>query len=136
MAVAAGAQVASQAVAGNRNRPRRIQPGRAPVAAINTEYKEPSYGNWRVPRSAGLGNLGAIGTGIVMAGLLLGIISFAIWGLFAGLGVLAVAGALALLLTVKDKHGQSVVDRFATRMSFRLAQVPPERTSTAPVRWG
>jgi hypothetical protein len=47
------------------------------VAAINTEYKEPSYGNWRVPRSAGLGNLGAIGTGIVMAGLLLGIISFA-----------------------------------------------------------
>ena len=81
------------------------------MAAINTEYKEPSYGNWRVPRSAGLGNLGAIGTGIVMAGLLLGIISFAIWGLFPGLAVLAVAGASALLLTVKDKHGQSVVDR-------------------------
>ena len=56
------------------------------MAAINTEYKEPSYGNWRVPRSAGLGNLGAIGTGIVMVGLLLGIISFAIWGLFAGPG--------------------------------------------------
>ena len=92
------------------------------MAAINTEYKEPSYGNWRVPRSAGLGDLGAIGTGIVMAGLLLGIISFAIWGLFAGLGVLAVAGLLVLLLTVKDKHGQSVVDRFATRMNFRLAR--------------
>lgn len=92
------------------------------MAAINTEYKEPSYGNWRVPRSAGLGDLGAIGTGIVMAGLLLGIISFAIWGLFAGLGVLAVAGVLVLLLTVKDKHGQSVVDRFATRTNFRLAR--------------
>ena len=92
------------------------------MAAINTEYKEPSYGNWRVPRSAGLGNLGAIGTGIVMAGLLLGIISFAIWGLFPGLAVLAVAGAAALLLTVKDKHGQSIVDRFATRMSFRLSK--------------
>jgi len=92
------------------------------VAAINTEYKEPSYGNWRVPRSAGLGDLGAIGTGIVMAGLMLGIISFAIWGLFAGLGVLAVAGVLVLLLTVKDKHGQSVVDRFATRMNFRIAR--------------
>ena len=63
------------------------------MAAINTEYKEPSYGNWRVPRSAGLGNLGAIGTGIVMAGCWLGIISFAIWGLFPGLAVLAVAGA-------------------------------------------
>ena len=24
------------------------------MAAINTEYKEPSYGNWRVPRTAGL----------------------------------------------------------------------------------
>ncbi|MET3952574.1 SCO6880 family protein, partial [Arthrobacter sp. UYEF36] len=92
------------------------------MAAINTEYKEPSYGNWRVPRSAGLGNLGAIGTGIVMAGLLLGIISFAIAGLFPGLTVLAVAGAAALLLTVKDKHGQSVVDRFGTRMSFRLSR--------------
>ncbi|CAN7552424.1 hypothetical protein LJR013_003949 [Pseudarthrobacter oxydans] len=92
------------------------------MAAINTEYKEPSYGNWRVPRSAGLGDLGAIGTGIVMAGLMLGIISFAIWGLFAGLGVLAVAGVLVLLLTVKDKHGQSVVDRFATRMNFRIAR--------------
>ena len=92
------------------------------MAAINTEYKEPSYGNWRVPRSAGLANLGAIGTGIVLVGLLLGIVSFAIWGLFVGLGVLAVAGASALLLTVKDKHGQSVVDRFGTRMSFRLSR--------------
>jgi hypothetical protein len=92
------------------------------VAAINTEYKEPSYGNWRVPRSAGLANLGAIGTAIVMVGLLLGIVSFAIWGLFVGLGVLAAAGAGALLLTVKDKHGQSVVDRFGTRLAFKLAQ--------------
>ena len=79
------------------------------MAAINTEYKEPSYGNWRVPRSAGLANLGAIGTAIVFVGLLAGIISFAIWGLFAGLGVLAFAGVSALLLTVKDKHGQSIV---------------------------
>lgn len=92
------------------------------MAAIDTEYKEPSYGNWRVPRSAGLGSLGAIGTGIVMAGLLAGIITFAIWGLFAGLAVLAMAGLLVLLLTVKDKHGQSVVDRFGTRLNFRLAR--------------
>ena len=76
------------------------------MAAINTEYKEPSYGNWRVPRSAGLGDLGAIGTGIVMAGLLLGIISFAIWGLFVGLGVLAVAGVSALLLWRRTRPGR------------------------------
>ncbi|MBT2520899.1 SCO6880 family protein [Arthrobacter sp. ISL-28] len=92
------------------------------MAAINTEYKEPSYGNWRVPRSAGLGDLGAIGTGIVMAGLLLGIITFAIFGLLPGLAVLGAAGALVLLLSVKDKHGQSVVDRFATRLNFRLSR--------------
>ncbi|GLB69106.1 SCO6880 family protein [Arthrobacter mangrovi] len=92
------------------------------MAAINTEYKEPSYGNWRVPRSAGLANLGTIGTAIVMVGLLLGIVSFAIWGLFVGLGVLAAAGASALLLTVKDKHGQSVVDRVGTRLAFRLSK--------------
>ena len=57
-----------------------------------------------------------------MTGLLAGIITFAIWGLLPGLSVLAVAGLLVLLLTVKDKHGQSIVDRFATRMNFRLAR--------------
>ena len=102
------------------------------MAAISTDYKEPSYGNWRVPRSAGLGNLGAIGTGIVMAGLLAGITTFALLGLVPGLGVLAVAGAAALLLTVKDKHGQSVVDRFGTRMSFRALQVL--RNESVPFR--
>ena len=93
------------------------------MAAISTEYKEPSYGNWRVPRSAGLGNLGAIGTGIVMAGLLAGITTFALLG--PGPGPRASwpwPGPAALLLTVKDKHGQSVVDRFGTRMSFRLSK--------------
>ncbi|MCU1568920.1 MAG: hypothetical protein JWQ56_3857, partial [Pseudarthrobacter sp.] len=50
------------------------------MAAINTEYKEPSYGNWRAPRSAGLGNLSAISTGIAFGGLLLTIICFIIWG--------------------------------------------------------
>lgn len=92
------------------------------MAAISSEYKEPSYGNWRVPRSAGLGNLGAIGTAVVMVGLLAGIITFAIWGLFAGLAVLGVAGAAALLLTVKDKHGQSVADRMGTKMAFRASK--------------
>ena len=92
------------------------------MAATSNAYKEPSYGNWRVPRSAGLGNVGAIGTGIIMAGLLAGIITFAIWGLLAGLGVLAVAGAVVLLLSVKDKHGQSFVDRVAGRISFRLSR--------------
>lgn len=92
------------------------------MAAINTEYKEPTYGNWRIPRSAGLANLGALGTAIVFAGLLLGIVSFALWGLLAGLGVLAFAGVSALLLTVKDKHGQSIVDRFVTRTAFRMSR--------------
>jgi hypothetical protein len=32
------------------------------------------------------------------------------------------AGLLVLLLSVKDKHGQSTVDRFGTRVSFRLAR--------------
>jgi hypothetical protein len=54
------------------------------VAAINTEYKEPSYGNWRVPRTTGRGHLGAIGTGITMAGLLVGIIAFALWASWPG----------------------------------------------------
>lgn len=92
------------------------------MAAISTEYKEPSYGNWRVPRSGGISNLGSIGTGIAIGGLILTIISFAIWGLLVGLGVLAVTEALSLLISVRDKHGQSAVDRFAAKMSFRLSK--------------
>lgn len=92
------------------------------MAAINTEYKERSYGNWRVPRSAGLANFSAIATGIAVVGLLLTIISFMIWGLLAGLVVFFTVEGLALLISVKDKHGQSAVDRLATKMNFRLAR--------------
>lgn len=52
------------------------------VAATVSNYKEPTYGNWRVPRSAGLGNFGAIGTGIILVGLILAISSFAIFNIF------------------------------------------------------
>ncbi len=92
------------------------------MAAINTEYKERSYGNWRVPRSAGLANFSAIATGIAVVGLILTIISFMIWGLLAGLVVFFTVEGLALLISVKDKHGQSAVDRLATKMNFRLAR--------------
>ena len=89
------------------------------MAAINSEYKEPSYGNWRVPRSAGLGNLGAIGTAIVMVGLLLGIVSFAIWGLFAGLLTFALWVVTIIFCIqgfVKAKDGQSYRYPFALRL--------------------
>ncbi|SDI70256.1 hypothetical protein SAMN04488693_11924 [Arthrobacter subterraneus] len=88
------------------------------MAATVSDYKEPTYGNWRVPRSAGLGNFGAIGTGIILVGLTLGILSFAIWNLFVGLAVMGVFGILLLLLTIKDKHGQTVIDRVGIRTVF------------------
>ncbi|MGX1163528.1 hypothetical protein FBY31_4348 [Arthrobacter sp. SLBN-100] len=92
------------------------------MAAINTEHKERSYGNWRVPKSAGLASLSAINTGIAFSGLLLTIISFMIWGLWIGLAVFVVTGILVLALSLKDKHGQSAIDRFATKMTFRMSR--------------
>ncbi|MUK01610.1 hypothetical protein GM708_06525 [Vibrio cholerae] len=92
------------------------------VAATVNNYKEPTYGNWRVPRSAGLGNFGAIGTGIILVGLILAISSFAIFNIFVGLGVLGVFGIVLLLLTIKDKHGQTLVDRVGTRAVFNRAR--------------
>jgi hypothetical protein len=88
------------------------------VATTISDYSEPTYGNWRVPRSAGLGNFGAIGTALILVGLVFGIISFAIWNLFVGLGVIGVFGLGVLLLTIKDKHGQTVIDRLGARASF------------------
>lgn len=92
------------------------------VAATVSDYREPTYGNWRVPRSAGLGNFGAIGTGLILVGLVFGIISFAIWNLFVGLGVMGVFGIGLVLLTIKDKHGQTVVDRVGGRAAFNRSR--------------
>src|SRR3954447_16925345 len=81
-----------------------------------------TYGNWRRPMSAGLGALGTIGT----AGLLLGLIVVIVVMMFAGLlAAVAVAlmGGLGLLsLSVKNRHGRTLLQAAATRVGWARAR--------------
>ena len=49
-----------------------------------TGLRERTYGNWRRPRSAGIGRLGLLGTGVLMGGIIV-VILLILW-LVGGLG--------------------------------------------------
>jgi len=81
-----------------------------------------TYGNWRRPRSAGLGQLGLLGTGILMGGLVVVIITTAVFGLVAALVLLAaLAGFLGSLL-VRDRHGKTGMQLVAVRVGWWRAR--------------
>ena len=51
-----------------------------------------TYGNWRRPRSAGLGQLGSLGTLILLAGMIAVILTSAIFGALPAVMMLIVFG--------------------------------------------
>ena len=66
-----------------------------------------TYGNWRTPRSAGLWNLGTLGTGLLLGGVVLAIIAVAVVGVLAGVVVIITVGVFLGSLMVRDRHGRS-----------------------------
>jgi hypothetical protein len=94
-----------------------------PVAAADGVRNTPrTYGNWRQPTSAGIGALGALGTGIMMGGLIMVVIAMMINFFFAIFTALLV-GIVLLMLTVKDKHEQSALQRLSTRIGWQRAKM-------------
>ena len=81
-----------------------------------------TYGNWRKPRSAGLGQLGMIGTALLLGGLIAVIFTVAIAGLWVGLVVLVLLGAGLGSLAFRDRHGRTVLQRAATRVMWARAR--------------
>ena len=82
-----------------------------------------TYGNWNRPRSAGLGALGSLGTGILLVGLLAVLIALVSGGLVAALVALFIVGVSILLLVVKDKHGKSALQRISNIMGWQRAKM-------------
>lgn len=85
--------------------------------------KEPrTYGNWRRPSSAGLFGLGAVGTGLLLVGLLIVIIVMMTQGpLAAAVALLVVAGVL-LTLVMRDADGKNVLSRVSTRAGWTFGR--------------
>lgn len=80
--------------------------------------RQPTYGNWRRPRRQGIGSL-SMGATVVMFGGLAFIIlvSLASWLVAVVLAVLL--AALLVPVTVRDKHGRTVMARAYARRSWR-----------------
>lgn len=86
-------------------------------AQVKTEVR--TYGGWREPRSAGIGALTMLETMAALAGLVISIMVMMIAGVvWAGVVMVVEAGVL-YLVTTKDKHGMSLLDRGAERLRFR-----------------
>ena len=79
---------------------------------------ERTYGNWRQPRSAGLWSLGLLGTGVLMGGIIVVIITVATVGLLAGLVVLAGLGVALGSLMVRDRHGKTGLELVGVRVGW------------------
>ncbi|MEU1121961.1 MULTISPECIES: SCO6880 family protein [unclassified Streptomyces] len=88
------------------------------AAVEKSEVKEPTYGNWRKPQTAGLGRL-SLGTSLLLMGGLVVVVIAMLIAFWVAVG-LAVVLALALLpTTVSDRHGRTLMSRMATRLAWR-----------------
>ena len=81
----------------------------------SAERRDRTYGNWRRPRSAGIGQLGTLGTIVLLIGLIAVILTTAIFGLIAGLIVLVALGGVLGTLLVRDRHGKTGLQHITLR---------------------
>jgi hypothetical protein len=86
------------------------------------EAKIRTYGNWRKPMSAGIGQFGLIGTGLVLASLIVVIISVKVFGILPGLVIALVLALVLSTLIVRDRHGRTLLQRAAVRIGWRRAR--------------
>lgn len=87
----------------------------------DTTYEEPSYGNWRKPRSAGIGKFSAFESALAVIGLLVVIVLFRLAGPLVGAAALIVLAGLFFTMTLTDKHGKSRISKMNAKRSFRNA---------------
>jgi hypothetical protein len=80
---------------------------------------ERTYGNWRVPRSPGILGLDLMGSGVLVGGLLVVILTVAAVGLLAAIVVLLIQGGLLASMMVRNRHGQNGLQRLFIRVAWR-----------------
>ncbi len=108
--------------------------------AVEATRRSRTYGNWRRPRSAGLGQLGLLGTVILMGGLILVILVTALVGLLPALVLLVLLGLFLATLLVRDRHGKTGLQLLGVRVGwFRTRRAGAHLYRSGPlghVPWG
>ncbi|WP_329519227.1 SCO6880 family protein [Spirillospora sp. NBC_01491] len=82
-----------------------------------SDYREPTYGNWRKPVSPGIGRLGLAGTLILMVGLII-ITLVAMASVKASLVAVVVLGVVMLPLVIQDQHGRTALQSLTARFNW------------------
>ncbi|MFB4319798.1 SCO6880 family protein [Actinomadura sp. 21ATH] len=82
-----------------------------------SDYREPTYGNWRKPVSPGIGRLGLAGTLILMVGLIV-VTMVAMVSPLASLITAAVLGLVMLPLVIQDQHGRTALQAITARVNW------------------
>lgn len=77
-----------------------------------------TYSHWRRPRSAGLFGLGSVATGVLLAGLVVMILVVMTAGVVPGLVVFLVLVGAMSLVAVRDRHGQTALQRTTTKVGW------------------
>ena len=86
---------------------------------MSTELpRERTYGNWRRPRSAGIGRLGLLGTGVLMGGIIVVIVAVATVGLLVAVVLLVLLAVGLGSLMVRDRHGQTGLQVLTVRAGW------------------
>src|SRR3954454_5021190 len=95
--------------------------GRGTRVAVGESGAMRTYGNWRRPMSAGLGALGTIGTAALLLGLIVVIVTMMLAGILPALAIALIGGLGLLALSVRNRHGRTLLQGAATRAGWARA---------------
>ncbi|MEV4003521.1 SCO6880 family protein [Actinomadura sp. NPDC049753] len=84
---------------------------------MTSDYREPTYGNWRKPVSPGIGRLGLAGTLILMIGLIVITLVATLSLMLALFGAVAL-GVVMLPLIIQDAHGRTALQSLTARVTW------------------
>ena len=86
-------------------------------ATTNTDVR--TYGGWRTPRSAGIGNLTLVETLAAMGLLVVTFFVYISMGVVWAVAIFVPGVVVLFLISSKDKHGVSMLDKTTDRLRFR-----------------
>lgn len=87
------------------------------MAAPDTR-PEPTYGNWRSPQRSGMGRL-SLGATVMLLGGLVVIVAVTLINFMLALVVGLLLALVLIPLTLRDRHGRTVMARMHARLSWR-----------------
>lgn len=100
------------------------------MAAVDnlTEYKEPTYGNWRVPRAAGIGRLSGFATALIFIFLLIVVFLMQFANLLVALVAAVIFALIVGALSYTDRDGISIGGKAAERLIFMFSKLTKRNT--------